>query len=84
MHTTKRYELPEGIIYYNDYADNTGRADNGICITAYEGNAEQLLVPECIDNYPVYDVRRIACARRRLEVSWLSRMIGTKGLRSCT
>ena len=56
MHTTKRYELPEGIIYYNDYADKTGRADNGICITAYEGNAEQLLVPECIDNYPVYAV----------------------------
>ncbi len=63
MQTAKQYELSEGIIYYNDYAD---KAYNGICITAYEGNAEQLLVPQCIDNYPVYAIGKKAFLGNRL------------------
>lgn len=48
----KQYELPEGILSYINVG-KTNEADNGLCITAYEGISGKLLIPARIDGYPV-------------------------------
>ena len=50
MKIPKQYELQDGIIYYIETARRDVKSDISLCITAYEGTAEFLVIPSRIDN----------------------------------
>ncbi len=60
MKIPRQYELQDGIIYYNETAHSDVRSDTSICITAYDGTAELLVIPSRIDNKPVTAIAKKA------------------------
>lgn len=60
MQITKQYELPEGIIYYSDCTASNCKKNETVCITAYEGNLAQLIIPSQINGMTVSAIGRKA------------------------
>ncbi|MCM1253195.1 MAG: leucine-rich repeat domain-containing protein [Clostridium sp.] len=55
---TKRYETSDGVFYY--IGEKDAGLGAGLCITAYEGDARTLMLPDRIDSYPVKTVGKKA------------------------